>query len=169
MVLNGSARDRMENSLADAPDTELASASHANQTLADIYDIPGDDQPPDVVLSTMPDAQTANSLIDFVATSAAAASSDESTAAQGSSFSTSTVKTIKLLQDKFGSPADQAARLEGVKFGDVSSGATRSAAVKFFFELLVLKTKDMIDLEQPSAWAEIVVRPTVSVDAFDFN
>ncbi|KAJ3192969.1 sister chromatid cohesion protein 1 [Irineochytrium annulatum] len=68
-------------------------------------------------------------------------------------FSKSTISTIKILQERF----------EGVKpseklsFSDISSDARRSDGARLFFELLVLRTKNMIDIKQDSAYGDIKI------------
>lgn len=39
---------------------------------------------------------------------------------------------------------------------------TKRDAVKFFFETLVLRNKNLIDVEQDNAYGEIKIKPTVS-------
>ena len=40
-----------------------------------------------------------------------------------------------------------------------TAGKVRLDAARWFFEALVLKTKDFVDLDQPEPYADIVVRP----------
>ncbi|KAL7424551.1 Electron transfer flavoprotein alpha-subunit [Cryptotrichosporon argae] len=48
---------------------------------------------------------------------------------------------------------------ESVEFGQVAQKASKRAASAFFFELLVLGTRDCVKLEQPEAYGEITVVP----------
>jgi hypothetical protein len=52
-----------------------------------------------------------------------------------------------------------------VKFGDVSRGLTRKQAARGFFELLVLKSWDCIDVQQAAPYADISITKAVRVCA----
>lgn len=69
---------------------------------------------------------------------------------QSVGLSKSTLKTIQLLGDKF-------CETEQVTFDSVTNGVSRSDACRFFFEVLVLKTRDLIDVEQDTPFGDIKV------------
>ncbi len=52
-----------------------------------------------------------------------------------------------------------------MKFGDVSRGLTRKQAARGFFELLVLKSWDCIDVQQAAPYADISITKAVRVCA----
>lgn len=94
---------------------------------------------------------------------------DDSTTA---GWSRNTVRALGVLRDQLvpGGPAQRAEREEAaadageepstntkMSFQRVSGNATRRAAAAFFFELLVLGTKDAVRLEQPDAYGDIRV------------
>ncbi|TPX71394.1 hypothetical protein SpCBS45565_g01097 [Spizellomyces sp. 'palustris'] len=66
-------------------------------------------------------------------------------------FSKSTISTIRSLQTAF----DE----EGVdlSFNALTASARRTEAARLFFELLVLKTKDIVDVEQQEAYGDIII------------
>lgn len=65
------------------------------------------------------------------------------------------MKTIDLLTEKFN-------ETEEVLFGTVTKDVGRSDACRFFFELLVLKTRDMVNVVQENAYGEITVTKTAN-------
>ncbi|KNC97866.1 uncharacterized protein SPPG_06860 [Spizellomyces punctatus DAOM BR117] len=69
-------------------------------------------------------------------------------------FSKSTISTIRSLQTAF----DE----EGVdlSFNALTASARRTEAARLFFELLVLKTKDIVDVEQQEPYGDIVIHST---------
>ncbi|KAJ3287292.1 hypothetical protein HK104_008665 [Borealophlyctis nickersoniae] len=71
-------------------------------------------------------------------------------------FSRSTLQTIKTLQSKFDTQDDGEKEL---LYNDLTASARRKDAVRLFFELLVLKTKDMVDVKQPEAYGNIMITP----------
>ncbi|KAJ3056385.1 sister chromatid cohesion protein 1 [Rhizophlyctis rosea] len=73
-----------------------------------------------------------------------------------SGFSKSTVRTVKTLQSKFDAQEGEEKELS---FDKLTSKAKRTDAVKLFFELLVLKTRDMVHVEQEEAYGDIKITP----------
>jgi adenine-specific DNA methylase len=65
---------------------------------------------------------------------------------EGNALTNNSVKTLHLLEEKC-----QA----GGSFFELASGSTRSVAAKLFFELLVLKTRDLITVDQKSEFGDI--------------
>ncbi|RKO86029.1 hypothetical protein BDK51DRAFT_32011 [Blyttiomyces helicus] len=72
-------------------------------------------------------------------------------------LSRSTVRTIKVLQASFGQ--QETAGTKTVRYSDMTASARRPEAVRFFFELLVLKTKNMVDVKQEEAFGDIEISP----------
>lgn len=48
---------------------------------------------------------------------------------------------------------------ESIRLQQFTGGKARLDAARWFFELLVLKTKDFVDLDQPEPYADIAIRP----------
>ncbi|KAJ1921788.1 sister chromatid cohesion protein 1 [Mycoemilia scoparia] len=71
-------------------------------------------------------------------------------------FSRNTVGAIHLLDGKAKKSSETNPKLS---FNDITDGARRRDAVKLFFELLVLKTKDFVDVEQSDAFGDITISP----------
>ncbi|KAI8894624.1 Rec8 like protein-domain-containing protein [Globomyces pollinis-pini] len=67
-------------------------------------------------------------------------------------LSGNSVKAIEAIKE-----AAEATELPEVLFDSITKDASRSEAARFFFELLVLKTKDMIMVNQPEAFGDITV------------
>lgn len=67
-------------------------------------------------------------------------------------FSENTVKAVNVLREQIGED-----RTTTVGFDQVSKSASRRAAASFFFELLVLGTKDQVRLTQQEAYGDIQV------------
>lgn len=67
-------------------------------------------------------------------------------------FSENTVKAVNVLREQIGED-----RTTTVGFEQVSKSASRRAAASFFFELLVLGTKDQVRLNQKEAYGDIQV------------
>lgn len=65
-------------------------------------------------------------------------------------LSKSSLKTIELLATQF-------KENDTVQFGDVTEDIARSDVCRFFFELLVLKTRDLVQVVQQEAFGEIEV------------
>ncbi|KAJ3037381.1 sister chromatid cohesion protein 1 [Rhizophlyctis rosea] len=76
-----------------------------------------------------------------------------------SGFSRSTVRTVKTLQTRFDAQDGEEKELS---FEEMTTKAKRTDAVKLFFELLVLKTRDMVHVEQEEAYGDIKITPKVS-------
>ncbi|RUP46165.1 hypothetical protein BC936DRAFT_147275 [Jimgerdemannia flammicorona] len=72
-------------------------------------------------------------------------------------FSKSTVRTMKMLQREFGR-REEAGEESVVRYGEIVGRAKRRDAVKLFFELLVLTTKDVVQVRQKEAYEGIEVR-----------
>ncbi|KAJ3092705.1 sister chromatid cohesion protein 1 [Quaeritorhiza haematococci] len=96
-------------------------------------------------------------------------------------LSRSTVRTINLFQSRFGvgetgegeqveegatselEKEKETALVKELSFKDLTSAASRTDTVRLFFELLVLKTKDLIDVEQKEAYGDVAIRPRDSL------
>ncbi|SCZ90882.1 BZ3500_MvSof-1268-A1-R1_Chr1-3g02345 [Microbotryum saponariae] len=79
---------------------------------------------------------------------------EEMLAANGKTkWSKNTVKAITVLNDEL--QGDDEATLE---FSHVAQQVTKKAAASFFFELLVLSTRDCVKIEQPKSFGEIKVQ-----------
>ena len=48
---------------------------------------------------------------------------------------------------------------ESIRLQQFTAGKTRLDAARWFFELLVLKSKDFVELEQTQPYADICIRP----------
>ncbi|KAI3635793.1 hypothetical protein MIR68_006431 [Amoeboaphelidium protococcarum] len=79
----------------------------------------------------------------------------ESSMKKQSSLSGNSIKTIKLLQSKFQS----AQNAEGICLSQISSNAKRSDVCKFFLELLLLKSSNIVNLSQSGPYQDIKVTP----------
>lgn len=120
-------------------------------------DIATDQQHPEEVLtadtnvlalsekSTGPSAKPVRLFDDVDDNSDPAASTDKG-------FSKSTLSTIHLLEDSF-----KNSRSGSLAFETLTAEAGRSDKVRLFFELLVLKTKNMIDVKQTEPFGNISV------------
>lgn len=87
------------------------------------------------------------------------------TGAAGSSsqgFSKSTVRTMKMLQREFGR-REETGEDAVVRYEEMAGKAKRRDAVKLFFELLVLTTKDVVQVRQTESYGGIEVRPKVGI------
>ncbi|CUA66660.1 Double-strand-break repair protein rad21 homolog [Rhizoctonia solani] len=84
--------------------------------------------------------------------------SESDTAGEGQikGVSKNTAKALALLQDRL--QPDEAAEEKVLSFAQVSTKATRRAASAFFFELLLLSTRDCVKVSQESEFANIEVR-----------
>ncbi|CDO75674.1 hypothetical protein BN946_scf184941.g27 [Trametes cinnabarina] len=81
------------------------------------------------------------------------ASSDD-----GKGYSKNTVKALTLIRRELQPSAEAPAQDKYLSFNQMSQKASRRAAAAFFFELLVLGTRDCIKLSQPEPFANIEVR-----------
>ncbi|CAE6439082.1 unnamed protein product [Rhizoctonia solani] len=72
------------------------------------------------------------------------------------SVSKNTAKALSLLQDRL--QPDETGEEKVLSFAQVSTKATRRAASAFFFELLLLSTRDCVKVSQESEFANIEVR-----------
>ncbi|KAJ1727067.1 sister chromatid cohesion protein 1 [Coemansia biformis] len=84
--------------------------------------------------------------------------------------SKNTVQAIRILDaaarasnvrpsDAVGAAADAASEGGALSFMDIAKDARRDDAVKLFFELLVLKTRDFIDVAQPAPYEDVTIVP----------
>ncbi|KAI9199399.1 Rec8 like protein-domain-containing protein [Polychytrium aggregatum] len=71
---------------------------------------------------------------------------------ESTGLSKSTVKTITLMQSEFENDHDKE-----IQFNTLAAQTRRSETVRLFFELLVLKTKDMINVSQPEPFGNIAI------------
>ncbi|KAJ3184370.1 sister chromatid cohesion protein 1 [Gaertneriomyces sp. JEL0708] len=69
-------------------------------------------------------------------------------------FSKSTDMVLRQLQDRFVAEG----RDQDASFSEMTRSAKRTDAVRLFFELLVLKTKDIVDVSQEEAYGDIKIR-----------
>ncbi|KAI9001985.1 Rec8 like protein-domain-containing protein [Gaertneriomyces semiglobifer] len=69
-------------------------------------------------------------------------------------FSKSTDMVLRQLQDRFVAKG----RDQDASFSEMTRSAKRTDAVRLFFELLVLKTKDIVDVSQEEAYGDIKIR-----------
>ncbi|KAL7750934.1 sister chromatid cohesion protein 1 [Sorochytrium milnesiophthora] len=112
------------------------------------------------------------SLIDFIddntqdSTAAATAGvagigleTDSSQAASG--FSKNTEKTVQFLRQQFAEQEGQ----RPLRSDTLMKDATKSQAAKFFYEMLLLSTKDMLKLEQQDAFGPVVVHAKAALHA----
>lgn len=79
-----------------------------------------------------------------------AAAADESGSDTTTKLSKNTIKTIRLLQSKF-SHDDDGSTGKTLLFSEVAHNAKRADVSKFFFECLVMSTKNLITVHQQSA------------------
>ncbi|KAL2914318.1 sister chromatid cohesion protein 1 [Polyrhizophydium stewartii] len=92
--------------------------------------------------------------------------SAEPTQENEAGLSKHTYRTIRILQDRFeggetfGIQGDSPSERAPAKYSEFVQGAPRSARARFFFELLVLKTKKMIDVQQKKPYDDISIVPT---------
>ncbi|KAG0151033.1 hypothetical protein CROQUDRAFT_651549 [Cronartium quercuum f. sp. fusiforme G11] len=84
----------------------------------------------------------------------------------GTKWSKNTMKALRVLKDQLGldegegegeGEAERSMGRKKIKFEKVSEKASKRAASSFFFELLVLATRDCIKLDQPAAYGPITV------------
>ncbi|KAI0630234.1 Rec8 like protein-domain-containing protein [Trametes polyzona] len=81
------------------------------------------------------------------------ASSDD-----GKGYSKNTVKALAIVRKELEPSADELAGEKYMSFNNMSQKASRRAAAAFFFELLVLGTRDCVKLSQSEPFANIEVR-----------
>ncbi|KAI0663616.1 Rec8 like protein-domain-containing protein [Cubamyces menziesii] len=81
------------------------------------------------------------------------ASSDD-----GKGYSKNTVKALAIVRRELQPSAEEPAEEKYMSFNNMAQKASRRAAAAFFFELLVLGTRDCIKLSQPEPFANIEVR-----------
>ncbi|KAJ2674222.1 sister chromatid cohesion protein 1 [Coemansia sp. RSA 1085] len=88
------------------------------------------------------------------------------------SHSKSTIRAIHILNEaaeSAGVPASDTATASNatntLSYMDVVKEARRDDAVKLFFELLVLKTKDIIDVAQPAPYEDMMIVPRTKLKA----
>ncbi|KAL7281759.1 hypothetical protein ACG7TL_005078 [Trametes sanguinea] len=76
----------------------------------------------------------------------------------GKGYSKNTVKALALIRRELQPSAEAPAQDKYMSFNQMSQKASRRAAAAFFFELLVLGTRDCVKLSQPEPFANIEVR-----------
>ncbi|KAI0819965.1 Rec8 like protein-domain-containing protein [Trametes gibbosa] len=121
--------------------------------------------PPDVILeegdeshadATCPiavfDDRVAQSQGQSQATSELAASDD------GKGYSKNTVKALSIIRKELEPSPEGPAEEKYMSFNNMAQKASRRAAAAFFFELLVLGTRDCVKLEQPEPFSNIEIR-----------
>ncbi|KAK9765755.1 sister chromatid cohesion protein 1 [Basidiobolus ranarum] len=85
---------------------------------------------------------------------------EEPEAGTEAAFSKSTVKTMHLLRTEIQKAADPGMeKSTSLKYRNIAGNATRTDAVKFFFELLVLSTKDVVKVKQSEPYGDIEITP----------
>ena len=83
-----------------------------------------------------------------------------------SGWSKHTYQTIKILQDNFGNDGPSSST-KSAMYSELVDGASRSGKARFFFEVLVLKSKGMIDVIQKEAYGDIKIEAKVrSINIF---
>lgn len=78
-------------------------------------------------------------------------------AEDGRGYSKNTVKALRIVRQEL-QPEPRAREEKIMSFNAMAQGASRRAASAFFFELLVLGTRDCVKLEQEAPYANIEVR-----------
>ncbi|KAI0705062.1 Rec8 like protein-domain-containing protein [Cerioporus squamosus] len=76
----------------------------------------------------------------------------------GKGYSKNTVKALTVIRRELQPSADEPEADKYMSFNDMAQKASRRAAAAFFFELLVLGTRDCVKLTQPEPFANIEVR-----------
>jgi hypothetical protein len=127
-----------ESSLVDEPSgTKRLKTSHEESIRnADDFDIFHEAPDSNMILPDIPDVDKP-SIIEFD-------NIDEME--EGNVLTNNSVKTLNLLEEKC---------QVGGSFFELTNGSSRSVAAKLFFELLVLKTRDLITVEQESQFGDI--------------
>ncbi|KAJ2742291.1 sister chromatid cohesion protein 1 [Coemansia sp. BCRC 34301] len=98
-------------------------------------------------------------------TSSPAQGGSEDVLASNAGYSKNTIRAIHILDaactaENVPVVESAGARTEGaLSYQSVAGGARRSDAVKLFFELLVLKSKDFIDVQQAAPFEDILISP----------
>ncbi|GLB37112.1 putative conserved region of Rad21 / Rec8 like protein [Lyophyllum shimeji] len=77
---------------------------------------------------------------------------------EGKGYSKNTIKTVGLIRKELQPVAGQEDEDKVLSFQKMSDKASRRAAASFFFELLVLATRDCVKLSQPAPFENIEVR-----------
>ncbi|KZV63378.1 hypothetical protein PENSPDRAFT_616694 [Peniophora sp. CONT] len=114
---------------------------------------PGIDEDPDMK-ETYADLECPIAVFDERGSSAAA----DTTGADGKGYSKNTVKALRILRHELRPEAEGGDAGDKVlSFNQMSTKATRRAAAGFFFELLVLGTRDCVKIDQPEAYGNIEV------------
>ncbi|GHJ84716.1 hypothetical protein NliqN6_1118 [Naganishia liquefaciens] len=73
-------------------------------------------------------------------------------------FSQNTVKAVGFLRNEFSSANNQVDEDKTISFREKSKKASKRAAASFFFELLVLGTRDCVKLDQAESYGDIAVQ-----------
>ncbi|KZS88044.1 hypothetical protein SISNIDRAFT_433205 [Sistotremastrum niveocremeum HHB9708] len=77
----------------------------------------------------------------------------------GSGYSKNTIKAMHIIRQEMNTSNTPLENQKPLSFRDVSRNASRRAASSFFFELLVLGTRDCVKLHQAEPFADIEVTP----------
>ncbi|KDQ55875.1 hypothetical protein JAAARDRAFT_180766 [Jaapia argillacea MUCL 33604] len=77
---------------------------------------------------------------------------------EGKGYSKNTVKALNIIRKELQPGEDEEEEEKVMSFGKMSHKASRRAASSFFFELLVLGTRDCVNLQQNGAFENIEVR-----------
>ncbi|KAI8972255.1 Rec8 like protein-domain-containing protein [Trametes punicea] len=86
------------------------------------------------------------------------AASELASSEEGKGYSKNTVKALALIRRELQPSQEEPAQDKYMSFNQMSQKASRRAAAAFFFELLVLGTRDCIKLSQAEPYANIEVR-----------
>jgi cohesin complex subunit SCC1 len=108
-----------------------------------------------------PDAPAQDSLGSLATPSKSSITEEETVRATKGGYSKNTGMAMGMLRrelEAIEAESETDAGEKKVKFGQLADKASRKAASTFFFELLVLGTRDCVKLEQKKAFGEIEIR-----------
>jgi cohesin complex subunit SCC1 len=108
-----------------------------------------------------PDAAAQDSLGSLATPSKSSVAEEETVRATKGGYSKNTGMAMGMLRrelEAIEAESEAEAGEKKVKFGQLADKASRKAASTFFFELLVLGTRDCVKLEQKKAFGEIEIR-----------
>ncbi|OJT10264.1 Cohesin subunit rad21 [Trametes pubescens] len=86
------------------------------------------------------------------------ASTELASSDDGKGYSKNTVKALSIIRKDLEPSAEEPAEDKYMSFNNMAQKASRRAAAAFFFELLVLGTRDCVKLDQPEPFANIEIR-----------
>ncbi|KAI0769746.1 Rec8 like protein-domain-containing protein [Trametes elegans] len=86
------------------------------------------------------------------------ATSELASSDDGKGYSKNTVKALSIVRRELQPSPEEPAAEKYMSFNNMAQKASRRAAAAFFFELLVLGTRDCVKLSQPEPFANIEVR-----------